>query len=100
MPHRQDRLVLMGPFNAVRFAVLLQERIDVAALYAAAGDIGSPVTPQQLRQACLVGVLLAQRCDKGFSGLFRRREGLLRRHQARTRHPRSQQPATGAGTQP
>ena len=102
--------------NALAFANKTQRRMVSAAI----GTVFVQETPDAARKqwrsvadqpqrgrevavaaaVLLVGVLLAQRCNKGFGGLFGRREGLLRRHQARARHPCDQQPTTGTGNPP
>ncbi|MNM52427.1 hypothetical protein D3C81_635050 [compost metagenome] len=59
--HRQNGLALRRPVDAVLRAVLLQERLHVAALHTPARNIGTPVIAQQLGQAGFIRLLLAQR---------------------------------------
>ncbi|MNE76313.1 hypothetical protein D3C80_1725430 [compost metagenome] len=80
--HGQNGLAFAGRLDAVLFAVLLKERVDVTALHPFTRDVGTPVIAEQFRQARFVGVLDTQCFDEGLDGFLRCREHVLRGDQA------------------
>jgi len=79
--HREDGLAILRPVDAVLRAILLQEGVHVTALHTTARYVVTPVIAQQLGQAGFIGFRFAQRRNEGVHGLFRCREGFLRRNQ-------------------
>ncbi|MNY01639.1 hypothetical protein D3C86_1341800 [compost metagenome] len=88
----QVRLALpVGP-DAVLFPVVGDEGIDIVAVDAFERYIGAPVSPEQGREACLIGLPGAERGDQGLGGGIRTGKGLLRaRVQGQDRQQRNRE---------